>query len=760
MFCRITRILSWSAVAYFLYLALFQCRGNYPECVVPQYTCASLNTYVYPFWDQHVHPHIAELDAKYGISKAVAPHVKSSKAKIAAFDEKFQVSYNFDVQRAKTCLWLQKLLGHAQIKAGQFAAYHVARGKQYYQGNMGPMILYYFDHYKRFLVHSVDALLASAKVSTKLFLVASKRHTLRFFTYQVVPVICQGYSAIVNHPYVVKASQTSRFQYVVSEVKRILAILVEKSAKINDSLQEKSDFVKAEFNNLVNAEKFDQFKKKFKGPAVVDQDILEVVNEILEDVTNADEESGGPVATGDVKEPETPATEEDSVPEAVPDASDEESEEETITIQVTSTITIVEEGAHTDNVAVVENTGEEIANFGESSSKAQIEHELKYWQGKVDKTLDMAYKNLEDEMVPFLETFVSSLKEQISENFTSLQQGSYERYKVMGELITEINKDSEAIRETGEIIEEPVVDRQIMRDKIKEAYDVVEGMMKDVEVVLNDAHAKILEKYFEVTQDTVDVLESFADSTMLDFSFRLTGLLSVLESEPDFEDELSWSAWKKFHKVKEDIFKIRDSIFDEAQEFKQNPRTNVKPRGLDIWVEYLKNINFHINFLLRDNDDYLKLVRAQANVAYQLREGLSHELAEAAKEAKQAAEAKQKSEETVEAPEPEATEDLFVDAILEQIEAVVPSSSFGEPVTFVREDPEATEEPVTEVPISETTEPVEPIEPAEQLQEEIEQAQEILEQPVDQYASEKSFDEDDIVANQEVQEESPEALEA
>ena len=47
---------------------------------------------------------------------------------------------------------------------------------------------------------------------------------------------------------------------------------------------------------------------------------------------------------------------------------------------------------------------------------------------------------------------------------------------------------------------------------------------------------------------------------------------------------------------------------------------------MSVWNEYLKNVEFHLNFLLRDNADYLQLVRAKANLAFQAREELIYEL--------------------------------------------------------------------------------------------------------------------------------------
>lgn len=690
MFCRLFSSLRWFVPLYFLYLALFACRGNYGRNSVEQYTCAQLNTYVYPYldqhvyplWNEHVSPHVADLDSKLGVSAKVSPIVKTYKAKVVKFDEQHQVSYQVEKKRLALQIWIQTHLSNARYVAGKHFSYQLARAQLYHKGNTAPLILYYFKLYKNFVEHAVDTSAATAKAKTEFLLSSSRKHVLRFVTYRVVPTLSSAGTLIVQNPYVVKVTEVVRLQFVITEVKRIIAIMAVKSAQVNASLQEKSDFLRSEFNNLVS---IDDLKKKFTGKS--SPEIIEVVKDILEDVTSSDSAA-------------TSETEDDVVDiDDAPVEESEESEEEVVTIKVTSTVTVVAETSTADDIATISQKEEKVVNFEESSSQAQIDHQLAYWETKVDKTLKLASSNLETDMKPFLDTFIEELKELISANFTRLQRDNYERYKVMNVMITDIGKDSETIQETGQIIENPTVDRQLMRDRIKEAYEAVEDMKKDVEVVMNDAHAKVLEKYFEVTQDTVDILESFAETTMLDFSSQLTALLTFLETESDFEDEMSWTAWKKFHKVKDSIFKIRDLIFNEAQEYKLNHKSQVKPKGLDAWREYLANVNFHVNFLLRDNDDYLKLVRARANVAYQLREGLTHELEVAAAAEAAAAEAEEAAKEPIVEEEESEVSEEFVDAAEEVEIQEEELTSAADPEVVAEEEESAEEEVPSEEPV-------------------------------------------------------------
>lgn len=747
---RLSTLLRLSLVYYVVYLTFFVCRADYSESNdLVQYTCGHLNRSVYPVWTSQVQPHFNKLDKNYGISKTFKPVVVEFRNKIAAFDEKYQLSYKTDKAWAAVRIWANDKFGDVYLEAQLFVAYQIAKVKLHWAGSMAPITQYYLDQYEKTWGKSVNSFATKVRLNTSVYWRASKRHSSRLLSLHVVPIYLQITGSLSRNKHLTWLFDKARPEKAVAEVKKVYSILVEKSAEYSSKLQQKVDFIQDEFSNL---NKDNKLKKKWKRDT---NKIVEVMNGILEDVrssrkrstddetpididneTGTEVEESVPEALDELIEPEaqgsdpeftasadveftesmeiqstekestetesteTESTQSESAETVSTETELTETETETTEAQSvhstvltytstkTLTVTVVKSGpppskksaesggpdqaASGAEVASVEHTEENVAKYGEDSSEAQIDFELKYWKSKVDKTLDLAYNSLESDMKDFLNATIAELKDKISSNFTALQLGNFARYKVMNELIAAIDKDSEYIRESGTIIEEPEVDRQIMRDRIKEAYNEVEESMKHVEVNLNEAHLQIMETYFAVVQDTVDVLESFADTTILDFSNRLTGLLEILETNSDFEDELSWSAWKQFHKVKDLIFNIRDSIYNDAEAYKLNPRGRTKPNGLKLWDQYLDNINFHIKFLLTDNDEYLKLVRAKANIAYQQREGLTAELNAKAK-AKELAEveALAKAKAVAEAEEKARTDAIAKEEYLKAADAKV-----------------------------------------------------------------------------------------
>lgn len=417
-------------------------------------------------------------------------------------------------------------------------------------------------------------------------------------------------------------------------------------AKINAKLVAQREFLQSEVVKFMG-----------RGGSVggvvggTDKGQMDVVSSILDDVVNHIDTARGSgeatgEGTGETTEESTGESTESTVSEASAtssesqaaslEADDEDLLEETITLTYTSTITA---GFAAPSQELAMPDGNDVVEYGVDSSKAQLDKELEFWEQAVARTIELAFSNLDTDFEPVLTAKIDEYKEKLSPKFNQVPQDNHRRYQEMGLLIVAIDKDTEWIVTNQQIIEEPEVDRQIMRDKIKDATTAVEEAMGEIENIINEGHLEVLDEYFKVAQHTVDILESYADAVILDFSSKLTAAISVLQFNEDYTDDLGWAAWKRFHKVKESLFEARDRIMDEAHAFRHNAMQATVPRGLREWKLYLVNVNFHINYLLRDNAEYLRLVRAKANVAYQLREGHTRDLRRAAEAARFEAEA-------------------------------------------------------------------------------------------------------------------------
>ncbi|EDK45286.1 hypothetical protein LELG_03465 [Lodderomyces elongisporus NRRL YB-4239] len=383
-------------------------------------------------------------------------------------------------------------------------------------------------------------------------------------------------------------------------------------------LQEKSSFLQAELKNLV---KFDEF-----GPMEFKSSVMSVVNDLLGKGKLCQEQESGEDSQGDLE------------------VDYEVDETETILIVSTISVTVEENGISTEDVDLL--------------LRAVID-EIEYWERKVDRTLEIARKNLVDEVTPRVAKIVDDVKVEISEQFQILQRDNHLQYKAMNLKIGEINKDTEKIRALNDTSIETIT-RQEIRDDIAESYKSADICSKQVQKLLTDNHELVVNLYFQSVQDTIDILETFSESTINEFSKKLSELTANLEVD---DESINWNVWKRFHQIKERIFNFRDEIFDGAHAYKKDNKKNsqvVIGLGLDAWVEYLKHIEFHLNYLIRDNADYLRLVRAKANLAFQAREELVHNMTQLKLEKeemeKKEAEAREAEAREAEAREAEARE--------------------------------------------------------------------------------------------------------
>ncbi|QBM86529.1 hypothetical protein METSCH_A11740 [Metschnikowia aff. pulcherrima] len=629
----------WCLVPYLIYLAVHGCAsGDYTSNVISRHTCPPLQLAVYPAWHRHVQPKLFWIDEKLHVSSSVSSKLQPLRTRWEAYDDMYKVTQNAD---AVYELVASKASGaYESILRVVGPRVHLAFTAldHYYRKNVHPSVLYYGARYKYALETTVDSLGSRAKTDTLLALQYVKMGLTRANALFLTPVCAKIGNKACEYALVHKVIVASRSMY---------RLLLDKSSLVSTSLQLKKDFVRSEFRNLV---KSDVFGKRY----IRDRDELNTVFNYIQDIDLDATRSEILVESGtdtdvfdssDIDDDEVPLTFTQThtvtvTAEDEPESTSTEAVSEAIETGVETGIETGIETFESLQTFTTEPAEDEIVTFGSDSSQAQIEYELAYWQTRVQKALDLAVRSLETDFGPYLSLKTAELKDAISANFSTLLKENYQRYKEMGELIVAINKDSEYIRETNETIDEPKVDRQIMRDKIAAAYAIPEQMLKDVEQVLNEAHVEVMTQYYRVAQDTVDVLESFAETAILDFSSRLSGLLDILSHNEDFDDTMIWSAWKSFHSVKESIFEIRDKIFDDANAYKYNARGAKVPSGLEPWAEYLGKVNFHIRFLLKDNADYLQLVRAKANIAYQQREGLSYQLKQEEKARQEEAEAK------------------------------------------------------------------------------------------------------------------------
>lgn len=257
-----------------------------------------------------------------------------------------------------------------------------------------------------------------------------------------------------------------------------------------------------------------------------------------------------------------------------------------------------------------------------SPEEQEIEGILHSFEKKINSTLDLAFINISNEINPLINITIENLQGRLTESFKLIQLDNYNYYKEAHEMIKRIDKDLSNLKEYGYENYNETVPRQDMRDMISKIKEFNSAEIDKIEQTVNNQFGELVNKYLIIIQDTIDILETFMDSSFQDFQNKLAESLSKSDNE-----QYNWNTWKRFHNLRTLVLDKRDYIFDQANLLK-----NKKYHELDLdndfvnWLEFLNNIDFHLSFISRDNEEYLQLIRAKANVSYQLREEAIREI--------------------------------------------------------------------------------------------------------------------------------------
>lgn len=621
-------------MVYSVYLVAPECPSSNP---VGRVYCQTIEA-IHPFWSTKVSPAVAKWDAQYGASEYLIPYIEAATTHWETLDTLYGISKAYKAHKLS-------LLAH------------ISTSWAYLETNVFPQTSRWVHEKTYDGCVWFQAAVNYVEFHVYAGFLWTRYHVNQFRLRTVQPAIHRGYVWFCTHPRVQAAETYLRSIPAIARILRFLGKVVEKSSHIN--LHERTEFLKIELKNLI---KSTESLKGFRRVPLPDDNIVEVVKDILEDVS-VNSFASDALSLGSLVHTKVSAVLESATAKAVEkavenaesaaqkaaekteivqkaaeealraleyvenasqEAEAESSDEEPLTVHLTSTITVTQSGT-TENEVATATAFTEVAL--EDTVASKIELELLYWETKVDKTLTLAYNNLEQEMGAYLNGVIDDLKKNLTSEFNALQLKTHQTYKDLNTHIGEINTEVEIMKSANQSYEKPSVSRELIRELIAEQRERPEKKIAELEKTLNLKNSAVLTKYFEVIQETIDILESFADTTILEFSNRLITLISILENEEGFTDELSWKAWRKFHKIKEEIFRIRDLIYTEANEYKEKlHKAKAVPKGLSSWADYLKTVNFHINHILIENDEYLQLVRARANVAFQFREGLVQEM--------------------------------------------------------------------------------------------------------------------------------------
>lgn len=308
---------------------------------------------------------------------------------------------------------------------------------------------------------------------------------------------------------------------------------------------------------------------------------------------------------------------ESSESESEPETDDEEEEElETSTITSTVLVTVTME----DN-AVASQTEEAALEVSEQEA---LQSEFDIWYQLIDQKSSNLIRMFDRDVEKTAKKIISEVEPVVKEKTNHRNIVALEHFKKLNKAIQDINCTSEIDPESGEVIYfdrtgttqlSNYITRPLMRVFFKDAHSELDSLTKNIENDLQILADNIKSEVSKLREDILEVYEEWGDVMVSEWSKRLAyvDVVAVHLDEND-EDQLDLSSknWERFLQLKKQVIKARDDLVSH-------------PAHIKALKEFLDKAHWIAETVTKDSGEYLYILRARANLAFQEREKLELE---------------------------------------------------------------------------------------------------------------------------------------
>ncbi|ODQ80851.1 hypothetical protein BABINDRAFT_12955 [Babjeviella inositovora NRRL Y-12698] len=277
---------------------------------------------------------------------------------------------------------------------------------------------------------------------------------------------------------------------------------------------------------------------------------------------------------------DSPELSDDNSDNSDPDSEDELGPIETRTLTVTATSTL-------------DATGTEVVPVQEKNvvpdEDVNIKREIEQWKASVIDISQSSIADLQKSISEFAEEVLKEIKPVITQHLQNIQNGSKVYYKQLNEMILKIESDNLDPSERQ-------VSRQDARDVFAAAHENRDTNSDSVKLLLSEKTSLLQNKINTEKQISIDVLENFSEVSTQQF---LSNLVNTYGNK--------WEDWKQFYAIKNFLFDVRDELFNFDAD-------------LVVFERYLQEVQHTLHYVLNESGEYLAILRAKANLQFQLRE--------------------------------------------------------------------------------------------------------------------------------------------
>ncbi|QLQ80054.1 hypothetical protein HG537_0D00540 [Torulaspora globosa] len=299
----------------------------------------------------------------------------------------------------------------------------------------------------------------------------------------------------------------------------------------------------------------------------------------------------------------------DSESEVDSDDEDENGDIETSTMTSTVIVTVT-----MDEQAVASPTD---TNLEEISELETLQDEFDAWSNLIDQKSSNIITMFNKDTEKASQAEIEKVEAEIQDKTQQLSQLAQTYFQRLTKSIQDINCTAEFDPNSGELIYfdstgttqlATYITRPLVRAIFKEAHADLEKMTQAIEHDLQQLTSRVEAAVHDTREDILELYEEWGDVMITEWSKRLA-YVDVVSAHFDTnpQQDISSENWKRFLQLKKQVIRARDQL---AQ----------APAELTAFKKFINKAQLVLQTVTKESGEYLYILRARANLAFQERE--------------------------------------------------------------------------------------------------------------------------------------------
>lgn len=301
--------------------------------------------------------------------------------------------------------------------------------------------------------------------------------------------------------------------------------------------------------------------------------------------------------------------------------SDEEDEGDLETSTMTSTVVVT---VTMDEREVASPTDADVEELSELET---LQDEFDAWSNLIDQKSSNIISMFNKDTEKASQAEIEKVEADIQHKTQELSQLAQEYFQKLTKSIQDINCTAELDPSTGELIYfdqsgttqlATYITRPLVRAIFKAAHAELENRTQAIEHDLQQLTTRIEAVVKNTREDILELYEEWGDVMITEWSKRLAYVDVVAAhfgangAESPQQQDLSADNWKRFLQLKKQVISARDQLAEA-------------PAELAAFKKFINKAQLVLETVTKESGEYLYILRARANLAFQERERLERD---------------------------------------------------------------------------------------------------------------------------------------